>query len=92
MKIFISNYQIYTILQRFNSKYKFKNSEKKTKKFLPQLDDIIFIEAYTNTCIYTNQTILKKENIIIKFKINNNDLLDEIISLNILFDEYKDLI
>jgi hypothetical protein len=56
------------------------------------MDDIIFIEAYTNTCIYTNQTIFKKENIIIKYKINNNNLLDEIISLNILYDEYKDLI
>lgn len=91
MKIFITNFQVHSIMERFYSKYKYRHSDRTTKK-LPNLQDIIFIQAYTNLCIYSNQSNLQKENIIIKFKLINNDLVDEIISLNILYDDYKDLI
>ena len=90
MDIFISNYQIYSIIERFYSKYKSKKYQRKTT--LPNIQDIIFIQAYINSCIYSNEINLQKENIIIKFKLINNDLVDEIISLNILYDDYKDLI
>jgi hypothetical protein len=93
MKIFISNYQINSIIERFYSKYKYRQCGRtRSTKNIPYIQDIIFIQAYTYPCIYSNQSNLQKENIIIKFKIDNNDLVDEIISLNILYDDYKDLI
>lgn len=90
--VFINKYQIYSIIERFYSKYKYRVSGRTKTKNLPNMNDILFVEAYTNSCVYSNQSNLQKENIIIKFKLTDNDLVNEIISLNILYDDYKDLI
>lgn len=90
MNLFMTHSQIYSIIQRFDSKYKYRKSNR-TKETKLKSQDIIFVEAYINSCIYSNQSNLQKENIIIKFKIKNMEE-NAVFSLNVLYDEYKDLL
>jgi len=91
MNLFMTHSQIYSIIQRFDSKYKYRKSNR-IRETIVNIQNIIFIEAYIIPCIYSNQCNLQKENIIIKFKIKKNESIDEIVSLNILYDDYKDLL
>ena len=90
--LFISNKQMYSIMERFHSKYiSRRNKGKPNPNTLPSSqDDIKFIQAYINPCIYSNNENKKRENLIIKFKYEK--ISQDIISLNILLEDYKDLI
>lgn len=88
--LFINNKQMYCIMERFHSKYiSVKNKGKPNPNKLPSnQEEIHFIEAYIHPCIYSNNSNEKRENLIIKFRFTEED----IISLNILLEDYKDLL
>lgn len=78
------------IMERFHSKYiSVKHKGKPNPNKLPSnQEEIHLIEAYVVPCIYSNNKNNKKrENLIIKFRFEQ-----DIISLNILLEDYKDLL
>lgn len=88
MEINLNNNQFYLILQRFNTKFKLR------KKISPNPNiylekQVILKKAYKIYCIYSDDKNKSKENLVIKYK---NNLKDEIYSLNILLEDYKDII
>ena len=89
MDLIMSNSQIYSIIERFYTRFKYKNSFK-IKHPLPEINDIQLIKAYIRDCIYTNEVNFIKQNAIIKYRLTNH-FNQEIICLNILWEDYKDL-
>jgi len=87
--LFISNKQMYSIMERFHSKYiSRRNKGKPNPNTLPSSqDDIQIVQAYIVPCIYSNNENQKRENLFIKFIFKK-----ETISLNILLEDYKDLL
>jgi len=87
--LFINNKQMYSIIERFHSKYKSaKNKGKPNPNKLPSnQEEIHLIEACIVPCIYSNNENQKRENLIIKFRYEK-----DIVSLNILLEEYNDLL
>jgi hypothetical protein len=76
---------------RFHSKYiSVKNKGKPNPNKLPSnQEEIHLIEAYIVPCIYSNSENKKRENLIIKFRFKEDE---DIVSLNILLEDYKDLL
>ena len=82
---------VYSILKRFNQKFKLiRNPHCPNPNKLPKsTDEIQLVQIYKFLCIYSNEKNIKKENLIIKYKMNSRS---EIISLNLPYEEYKDLL
>lgn len=73
------------LLRKFDSKFRYKNGNKKTIRYnIDQIKDV-----YTKLCKYTNNENNFKMHLIIKFTLKNED---GIICLNLLLDNYQDLI
>jgi len=88
MEISLDENQFYSILKRFRSKLKYKNGEQIYKENkISSKEDISLLETYKISCIYSNENNEKRENLVLKYICNN-----EVIILNILLEEYKDLI
>ena len=88
MELVLSQLQIYFIIKRFYSKFTPKRNKLNPYNFKFILEDFHFIRAYKRSCTYSNKKNLKKENLVIKYNYKNK----EIIAMNILYDEYKDLV
>lgn len=92
MDLTLNNKQIHSIIQRFNSKFKLriKKDNPNPKHELFSLNDIYIIKTYKFPCTYSNvKSNEKRENLVIKYFYKNKK---EIISLNLLLEEYKDLV
>jgi hypothetical protein len=90
MEVKLDKHHLYSIIKRFNFKFKLRRNpdQPNPNKFIYQIEDINLIKAYIGPCTYSNNENIKKKNLIIKYKLNN----EEEISLNVLLDEYKDLL
>tara|TARA_B110000971_G_C19903702_1_gene451221 strand:- start:381 stop:656 length:276 start_codon:yes stop_codon:yes gene_type:complete len=91
MEIDLNNQQICCIIERVYQKFKPRiiphiPTIPKHKKIISPTD-IILIKAYILPCIYSNGINTQKENLVIKYSYNK-----EIINLNILLANYKDLL
>ena len=91
MEIKSTNTEVYYIIQRFYNRYKLiRNPSYPNPNILSNhIQDITLIKMYKRSCIYSNKENCYKENLVIKYKYKN---ANEIISLNILWDNYKDLL
>ena len=91
MNVKLNNNQTYLIIKRFNSKFKVRKKDKPNPKLvLFTLNDIFLLKAYKFICNYTNDNHNeKKENLVIKYLFKNETVP---ISLNLLLDEYNDII
>jgi len=88
MKLSLNKYQLCCIIKRFRSKLKYRNGlPMYEQNKISNKEDISLLEAYKIQCVYSNSTNVKRENLVLKYTCNN-----EVILLNILLDEYKDLI
>jgi hypothetical protein len=89
----IDNTKIYKILERFHRKYKkrIKFGQNPNGILPPPIDSIQHIQIYKRTCIYSreNQNEMK-EHLVIKIK-RYPEYTDYYI-LNVLFEDYKDLL
>jgi len=83
--------QVYSILSRFHDKFKLiRNPSSPNPNELPtSTDEIDLVQVYKILCVYSNEKNIRKENLIIKYKMNSRS---EIISLNLPYEEYKDLL
>ena len=86
MEIQLNKNQFYLIIKRIYLKFKLRRKPNPTKEIF-LTEDIVLVKAYIFPCIYSNNENIKKENLVIKYIYNK-----EIISLNILLDDYKDLL
>ena len=92
-KIYLHENQIINIIKRFHNKFSYRNKSNKIKKiFYLEENDIEYITAYKKECKYCKklEEIITKCHIVIKYKILH-DVDQSIVSLNILLDDYKDL-
>lgn len=91
MELKSSNREIYFIIKRFYTKYKLRrNPGNPNPNILSKnIQDISLIKIYKRVCTYSNNENMYKENLVIKYKYKNKD---EIISLNLPWDDYKDLL
>lgn len=92
MELSLNNKQIYLIIQRFNSKFRLrkKKDSPNPKSELFTLNDIYLFNVYKFPCTYSNDNYNKKrEHLVIKYFYKNET---ELTSLNLLLDEYNDLI
>jgi len=91
MEIKTTNIEVYDIIKRFYSKYKLRrNPGNPNPNILSKyIQDIYLIKLYKRVCTYSNNENIYKENLVIKYKYKNKD---EIISLNLPWDDYKDLL
>lgn len=94
-KYTLTNYQLFEIIKRFHSKFykrKINGTKRINPNILPNIHNLTLISAYKNLCSYSGNknNIYKKYHIIIKYKLLNSD--DKgFFSLNILYDDYKDI-
>ena len=86
----LDNHKLESILNRFNTKFRYRNNEGKELDSLMNLS-IKIIDAKIKSCIYSNKlnSNIPKNHLIIKYK---NITENEIISLNILLDSYIDIL
>ena len=93
----MTNYQLFEILKRFYSKfYQRKKGNDKNRinpNKLPNIDNLRFVKAYKRFCSYTGKKeyIYKKYHIFIKYQLLNT-IDSGNFCLNILYDDYSDLI
>lgn len=91
MEIKINNKEIYSVLQRFYAKYKLRRhpGHPNPNKLSNYLHDFYIVKIYKRVCTYSNNENSYKDNLVIKYKYKN---VDEVISLNIPWEDYKDLL
>ena len=91
MEIKTTHTEVYNIIKRFYNRYKLRRnpSNPNPNIFSNHIHDITLIKIYKRSCIYSNAENSYKENLVIKYKYKN---ANEIISLNIPWDNYKDLL
>jgi len=91
MEIKSTNTEVYYIIKRFYNNYKLRrNPGHPNPNILSNhIQDITLIKMYKRGCIYSNEENSHKENLVIKYKYKD---VNEIISLNIPWDNYKDLL
>lgn len=82
--------QIICILNRFQNKFVYKKNPCK-KKSVILFENTIIMNIYKKKCIYAKDlnSNFHKDHLIIKYK---NETEETIMCLNILFDDYKDLL
>jgi hypothetical protein len=91
----ISIKQLYNIIKRFHERFYERRSNSKIKynpNELPLLLDLNIEQVYTINCLYVGVEMEKvdnRRNLVVKYRLNKGDI---IISLNVLYDEYKDLL
>lgn len=93
--------QVINILKRYNSKFSYKltptykltpDRDREKEKFRFNDENIIYIDSYIIKCIYVNEKLKgEKLHLVLKYSIDT-DNYTTVISLNILLDDYKDLI
>lgn len=83
----INNKHLIKILMRFNDKFRYKDNEKRPTNKMYDVDTIK--DVYTKICKYTQDEINEKTHLVIRFTAKNQD---GIICLNVLLDNYNDLI
>jgi len=92
MDLTLNNKQIYSIIQRFHSKFmlRIKKDNPNPKSVLFTVDDIYLDQVYKLPCTYANHNYNeKREHLVIKYFYKDEK---EVTSLNLLLDEYNDLI
>jgi hypothetical protein len=93
-KINLHENQIINIIERFHNKFSYKLSPGRKKDLiLINEEDIIYINSYIKECKYCKELeeINTKCHLVIKYIILY-DVDQSIVSLNILLDDYKDLL
>lgn len=83
--------KIVNILERFNKKFKRRRKfvPNPNGKCLPNIDTIKNVNIYKRTCKYVNENSNEtKANLVIKIQYSTN----EYYILNVLYDDYKDLL
>jgi hypothetical protein len=91
INIELSLLKLKTILDRFHNKFKYRKNTGKKKPILDyEFQNIHVIDIKIKQCVYTNSINDIKQNLIVKYYIYDQDT--SIISLNLLFDDYKDII
>jgi hypothetical protein len=83
---------IINIIKRYHSRFSYKLCPGRRKEiFYLKANDLIYICSYIKECKYANELekIDNKLHLIIKYKLINDNTM---ISLNILLENYKDLI
>ena len=82
----ITNNHLNMILTRLKDKFRYRNKEKTTNKIY----EIERIEnVYTKVCKYNQKQLNEKTHLVIRFTAKDED---GIICLNLLLDNYEDLI
>jgi len=91
MEINSSNNEVFGIIKRFNYKYKLRRHPgyPNPNKLPIYTQDISLIKIYKRVCTYSNNENNYKDNLVIKYKYKNTE---EIVSLNLPWDEYNDLL
>jgi hypothetical protein len=94
--ILLNYNQVINILKRYYSKFTYKLTANRVKdQFKFNVNNIIYINSYIIKCVYVNEKLEKyereKSHLVLKYCIDN-DNYTSIISLNILLDDYIDLI
>lgn len=92
MELNLNNNQLRLAIQRFYSKFKLRRSANPNpnKFILDNINKIIVLKIYYKKCVYSNNVNEIKDNIVIIFKLNKFE--DEVICLNLLLDDYKDVL
>lgn len=91
MQITTTNKQVYYILKRFYSTFRLRRSPGNPNPNIlsSQIQDITIVYVYKRPCTYTNDIHHLKDHLVIKYKYKNNP---EVISLNLPWDKYNDLL
>ena len=92
MEIKSTNHEVYYIIKRFYSKFKLRrNPGYPNPNILSSnfAQDISLIQVYKRICTYSNNENSYKDFLVIKYKYKNTE---EIVSLNLPWDKYKDLL
>jgi hypothetical protein len=84
-----SKVKLIMILTRRNEKFRYRNNSRTTNKIY-DIDDIDNIETiFEKDCKYAQEHIYEKTHIVIRFSVKNEV---GIICLNLLLNEYEDLL
>jgi len=91
MQISTTNKNIFYILKRFHSSFQLRRNpgNKNPNVLSNNINDINIIRVYKRNCIYSNDTQVLKEHLVIKYKYKNSS---EIITLNLPWEKYNDLL
>lgn len=87
----LDNTKVSNILERFHTKFKRRRKfvPNPNSKCLPNIDTIKNIKIYKRTCKYVNENSNEtKSNLVIKIQYSTK----EYYILNVLYDDYKDLL
>jgi hypothetical protein len=93
MELNLNNNQVYLVIHRFYSNFKLRrnrNDSNPNQYILDNINKIIIVKIYYKKCIYSNDINEIKDNIVIIFKLN--ECKKEFISLNLLLENYKDVL
>jgi hypothetical protein len=88
MELSCNENKVYSAINRFYTKFKLRRSNNPNphKLILDNLNKISILKIYYKKCVYSNDKNIIKDNIVIIFKLN------EVYCLNLLFDDYKDIL
>jgi hypothetical protein len=93
MELNLNNNKVYSAIHRFYSNFKLRRKSKSNSNpnqyILNNINKIIIVKIYYKKCVYSNNINIIKDNIVIKFKLNKFN--KEVISLNLLLENYNDL-
>ena len=91
MELNVIRNQVYTAIHIFYTKFKLRrSSDPNPNQFIADnINQIKILKIYYKKCIYSKDINQIKDNIVILFKLN--EFKKEVISLNLLFDDYKDI-
>ena len=94
MELNLNNNQVYSAIHRFYSNFKLRRKSASDSNpnqcILDNINKIIIVKIYYKKCVYSNDKNVIKDNIFIIFKLN--ECKKEVISLNLLLENYKDIL
>jgi hypothetical protein len=93
MELNLNNNQVYSAIHRFYSNFKLRrnrNDSNPNQCILDNINNIIIVKIYCKKCLYSNDINIIKDNIVIIFKLN--ECKKEVIRLNLLLENYKDIL
>lgn len=86
----LDNTKVCKILERFHEKFKKRRKFKGNPNPTPKTIDMNNIQIYKRTCKYVNETEIEiKANLVIKIQYSQKK---EYYILNVLYEDYKDLL
>lgn len=90
-KLNVIKNKVYLAIHRFYSNFKLRrsNDPNPNQIIADNINQIEILKIYYKKCIYSNDKNEMKDNIIIKFKLN--EFKKESFYLNLLFEDYKDI-